>query len=254
MPTTLKANLINTEVFAQAVQSKLGDALKLAGLMYSESFEGEQAGSIHVPRYEYIGDAGVIAENTPIPIDLLTSSTVALPLVKVAKAVEISDEAQKSGYGNPIGEAESQIARSIANGIENLLFTSMADATLTYTNGGADITGDTVLNASLLFGEDLDEEKTLVVNSANVASIRRDTNYVEGKIFDTNIVVSDRVPAGFAYLMKNGALAMYAGKNLQVETDRDIVSKTTVITADQMVAVHLRDASRIVEIVLGATV
>lgn len=254
MVQTTKANLINTEVFAQSVQAKLGNALKLSPLAYTESFQGEQAGSIHVPQYQYVGDSTVILEGQPIPIDLLTSNTVALDLVKVGKAVEITDEAQKSGFGNPIGEAENQLARSIANGVENQMFGALADATLTYANPTAEINGDTVLNASLLFGEDIDEPKTLVVHSRDLGAIRRDGAYQDNKLFDTEIIVSDRVPEGFAYLVKNGGIGYYQSMNLQIETDRDIVSKTTVISADQHFAVHLRDASRVVAITIPAGV
>lgn len=49
-------------------------------------------------------------------------------------------------------------------------------------------------------------------------------------------------------MVKAGALGIYMKRNAQVESDRDIVNKTTVITADQHYGVHLKDDTKVVAI------
>jgi hypothetical protein len=251
MAQTKLGNLINAEVFADAVTSKLGDAIKLYPLAFVQNFEGQQSGSITVPKYEYIGDADVVAEGIAIDPALLSQVSDNLQVVKVGKAVNLTDEAVNGGFGDPVGESENQLTKSIASGIEKKMFEALAGATLVHPNAVA-ITGDSVLDAVALFGEDQDGEKVLLINPADSAQVKKDANYVDGKLFDMEVVISNRVPTGTAYIVKPQAVALYISKEVQVETDRDILSKATVISADSFFATHLRDASKAVKITIGA--
>ena len=51
----------------------LGDAIRLYNLAYVQSFEGQQAGSITLPKYAYIGDAVALAEGVAIDPALIKS-------------------------------------------------------------------------------------------------------------------------------------------------------------------------------------
>lgn len=257
MAQTKTTNLINAEVFADAVSTKLGDAIKLLPFAYVESFEGEQSGTIRVPKYAYIGDAAVVAEGVAIDPALLSQTSEDVSVKKVAKAVEITDEAAKSSFGDPIGQAENQLTASIKNGVEREMFTALATATLTYTQAAGSLSkvdGDDVLSALQLFGEDQEGEKTLLLNPNQFANIKKDPAYVkeDNAIYDVNVVFSNRVPVGSAYLVKPEAVAIYLSKDVQIETDRDILAKATVISGDEHFATHLRDASKAVKIVLTA--
>lgn len=253
MTQTKKANLVNAEVFADAVTAKLGDAIKLYPLAYVQNFEGQQSGTISVPSYKYIGDADVIAEGIAIDPALLSQTSENLPVIKVGKAVNLTDEAINGSFGNPIGESETQLTKSIANGIEKKMFEAVATATLSHsTIAGGKVDGLEVLKAVALFGEDQDGEKYLLVNPNQTANIKTDKNYVDGKMFDMEVIFSNRVPVENAFVVKPEALALYISKAVQVETDRDILAKATVISADSFFATHLRDASKAVKIVVTA--
>ncbi len=254
MALTRLADMINAPVFADAVRGRLGDAIRLAPLAYQESFEGQQAGTISVPRYTYIGDAVALAEGTPIDPRLLTSDTDALPIIKLAQAVNISAEAMKGAFGNPLQEAENQIVRSIANGIEREMFTALGGATLGYTTpAGVGLTGAGVMAGIALFGEEADDDnKSLVINPAQMATMRTDANFVDGQIFGCDLVVSNRVPAGFAYIVREGGLGLYMAKETEILVDEDVLAFTTVISAYNLFATHLRDESKVVEIAITA--
>jgi hypothetical protein len=255
MAQTKTTNLINAEVFAGAVSAKLGNAIKLLPLAYVENFEGEQSGTIRVPKYAYIGDADVIAEGVAIDPALLNQTSEDIPVIKVGKAVNITDEAAKGSFGDPVGEAENQLTKSIASGVEKKMFEALATATLTFaTAAGGKVTGDGVLGGLALFGEDQDGEKYLLINPNQLANVKKDPAYVkeDNAIYDCQVLVSNRVVSGTAYIVKPEAVALYLSKDVQVETDRDILAKATVVSADEHFATHLRDASKAVKITITA--
>ena len=67
-----------------------------------------------VPSWNYIGDAEDVAEGAEVGLSKLTASTTTFTIKKAGKAVGITEEARLSGLGNPIGQAETQLAKSIA--------------------------------------------------------------------------------------------------------------------------------------------
>ncbi|VDG98902.1 Uncharacterised protein [Lysinibacillus sphaericus] len=71
---------------------------------------------------------------------------------------------------------------------------------------------------------------------------------VFGEVLGAQIIRSRKVEEGTAYLMKAGAVAIYLKRDVDVEDDRDIIHKTTVVTADQHYGAHLYDDSKVVKI------
>lgn len=263
MSQTKLSNLINAEVFSGAVSTKLGDAIKLYGLSFVESFAGQQSGTIKVPKYSYIGDADVVAEGVAIDPSLLSQTSEDISVVKVGKAVNITDEAANSAFGDPVGQAENQLTKAIASGIEKQMFSALGTATLVYnTVSGASLNTDVIASSLELFGEDQDGAKYLLVNPTQLTQLRKNPDFIKepnngvvdsvGEIFTCQVVVSNRVPAGVSYIVKPEAVALYISNAVQVETQRDILAKATVISADEFFATHLRDASKAVKIAFTA--
>lgn len=250
MAQTKVENLINPQVFSDELTVKLGDAIKLLPIAYTEDFTGEEGSIISVPSYKYVGDAEVIGEGVAIDPKLLNQGTVDVPVVKVGEAFNLTDEAVKNGKGDPVGQAEKQLLASIAGGIEREMFKALSEATLTKEVSA--VNGDSFLDSMELFGEDQDGEKFVLVNPNQTANVKKDPNYVDGKLFDATVIISNRVPANEAYIVKPEAVALYLGKAVQVETDRDILAKATVISADEHFATHLRDHSKVIKLNIGA--
>lgn len=243
---TKKADLVNVEVFADALEAKLGNAIKLYDMAFVQKFGNEQVGSISVPAYKYIGDAEVVAEGVAIDPVKLSQTAEQLTLHKVAKAVNITDEALKGGFGNPVGEAENQLVQSVANAIDADMFAQLAGVLQTSTS--ASINAGAILSATAVFGEDQDGDKTVLANPAQMVDIETDKAFIDGKLLGVNVLYSNRVPEGEAYLVKDGALGLYIAQDIDVESARDILTKSTVISADAHFVSHVRDITKVVKI------
>lgn len=109
------------------------------------------------------------------------------------------------------------------------------------------------------FGEDIEDDMVVMINPAHLATLRKDPDFVEimagqkiisgemGQLFGCRIVVSNKVQANEAFLVKAGAVEILMKRNVAVEADRDIVNKTNVYVVDEHYVVYLKDESKIVK-------
>lgn len=261
---TYLANLFNPQVVGDRIQKKLFDYVRFAPLArVYDNLEGRPGSTVTLPYYNSIGAATLVGEGQDIPISQLTESTVSVTISKYAKGVQITDEAVLSAYGDPIGEAVDQIAQSIAQAYDNAMLAAMgtsADANM--TTAAAALTADGIASALTLFGEDIDGEKVILVNPAAYETIRKANGWIPGTevaanmvirgtvgmIHGCQVVVSNKLTAAnAAYIVKPGALAIYNKRGILVETDRDIINKSTVITADRHAAVYVLDKTKLIK-------
>lgn len=260
MATTKKTNLIDPEVLGAFLDVKLVDAIKLSPLVdVDNTLVGRPGSTLSLPKFAYIGDADAVAEGVAMTPVALTAEVEEVEIAKAGKAVEITDEAILCGYGDPVNEIGKQLLMAMASKIEADLYTEMATGTLvhTYTD---EFNKDVIADAIVKFGEDIDEPMYLFINAAEYAAIRKDDAFVHvangeavisghvGMIYGCNVVVANRVDAGEAFIMKQGALALVLKRNVMVEADRDILKGTNVFAANEHYAVQLRYDDRVVRI------
>lgn len=264
---TKLANLFDPEVVAGLLDTKLVDAIKFAPLaVVDTTLVGRPGSTVTLPTYAYIGDAETVAEGADIPIKQLTQSTREVSIHKIGNGVQVTDEAALSGYGNPVEEAIDQIILSIASQVDNEMLTVMNGATLTHAAGGA-LTADVIADAQVKFGEDIEGEKVLLIDPATYGELRKANDWIPGTEVGANMIIRGSVGMihgcqvaisnkltgkNVAYIVKPGALATYMKRDTMVEADRDIVNKSTILTADKHFANYLRDESKIIKITLGA--
>ena len=261
---TYLANLFNPQVVGDRINKKLFDYIRFAPLarVYN-NLEGRPGSTVTLPFYNSIGAATLVGEGQDIPISQLTESTVSVTISKYAKGVQITDEAVLSAYGDPIGEAVDQIAQSIGQAYDNAMLAAMgtsADANM--TTAAAALTADGIASALTLFGEDIDGDKVILVSPAGYETIRKANGWIPGTevaanliirgtvgmIHGCQVVVSNKlIAANASYIVKPGALAIYNKRSILVETDRDIINKSTVITADRHAAVYVLDKSKLIK-------
>lgn len=270
MAQTQLSNLVNPEVMADMISAQLPNLIRFSPLArVNNDLAGRPGDTVTVPKWGYIGDATDIAEGQPIPLDQMSTSTDTFSIKKAGKGVEITDEAALSGYGDPIGEAQRQLGLAIANKVDNDALVALQGAVLTYATAAAGkLDVATVDAAQQVFGDEELGSMVLLANPKDAAVLREDAagqwtragdfgdailqNGTFGEVLGAQVVRSNKLAEGEAYLVKPGALAIYMKRGVMVESDRDIVNKTTVITADEHYGVHLADDSKAVKITITA--
>lgn len=275
MTQTKLAQMINPEVMADMVSAKLPKMIKFTPLAYVErALVGQPGNTITVPKWEYSGDAKDIAEGVAIEPDQLTTKKSTMTIKKAGKGIELTDEAVLSGYGDPIGQATHQIALAIANKVDNDLVEEAKKATQYIED--APTTGDALDKALAVFADEEDARYVALLNPEDAIALRKDTakEWVRGSEIGANIVVSGtfgeahgvqivrskKVDKGKGFLVKvsavdtdtddvakYGAFVINLKRDVAIETDRDILKKTIVITGDEHYGVYLYDPSKVVK-------
>ena len=119
MAVTMMNNMINPEVMGDMINAKIEALAKITPYAKVDTtLQGVPGDTKTVPSWNYIGDAEDVAEGAEVGLSTLTASQATFTIKKAMKAVGISQEAINSGLGNPVGQAEHQLAKAIA--IESL--------------------------------------------------------------------------------------------------------------------------------------
>ena len=275
MTQTKIAQLVNPEVLADMVSAKLPKMIKFTPLAYVErELVGQPGNTVTVPKWEYSGDAKDIAEGEAIVPDQLTTAKSTMTIKKAGKGIEVTDEALLSGYGDPLGQAAHQIALAIANKVDNDLIVEAKKATQFVAE--APTTGAALDKALAVFADEEDARYVAIINSEDAIALRADTakEWIRGSEVGANIVISgtfgethgvqivrsNKVDKGKGFLVKvsatetdtddvakYGAFVLNLKRDVAVETDRDILKKTTVITGDEHYGAYLYDPTKVVK-------
>ena len=132
---------------------------------------------------------------------------------------------------------------------------------MTYT-ASEPISADVIADALVKLGEKEGGEKVLVVAPAQLAQLRKSEGWLKatdvgamrlvsgavGMIHGCQVIVSDKITASGGnftnYIVMPGALVLFLKKDTEVESQRDIVHKSTVVTADKYYASIWRTSRR----------
>lgn len=264
------ADLINPEVNAPIISYTLEKALRFTPLaQVDNTLVSSPGNTLKMPKFTYIGDAKDVAEGAAIPLDKLGTKSVSVTVKKAGKGTQITDEAVLTGYGDPIGESNRQLGLALANKVDDDLLaaakTGKQKATIAATVDG-------LLDAVNTFTDDSDDSPLVLVTSPKAASaIRRDAqknqigsdigadaviNNTKYAVEGVQIVVTNKLGATEGILLKvnpsTPPLKLIMKRGVQVETDRDIINKKTIITADEHYAAYLYDDSKVVVVTFKA--
>ena len=265
---TKLANLVNPQVMGDWVNEHLEKNMKFASLCTVDTtLTGRAGDTVTVPKYTYIGDAGEVEEGGEIPVVQLTAQTETVTVKKAGNGVELTDEAVLAGYGVPLGEAANQLTLSIAGKVDADVLTVLGTITEPMTcTSESQLSADVIAQALACFGETDSEGKVLIVSPAQLAQLRQSESWLKatdtgamqlvsgavGMIHGCSVVVSEKIKASGSqytnYIVMPGALTLFLKKDTEVETDRDIIHKATIVTADKYYAVYLANPGRAVKI------
>lgn len=269
---TYLSNLFNPEVVADIINNKLTDKMTFAPLAKIDyTLEGRAGSIVKLPYYNYIGAASTVSEGYDIGIRQVTQSTVSVAITKYGVAVQMTDEAVLSGFGDPIGEATDQIAMSIADALDNALLAALSANTASeqnYSTSGSTVAlapSDIPL-ALAKYGEDMEGEKALIVTpdfyaqlvsqnwipASEIAANVRIRGAV-GMAYGCQVIVTNRlVTSGNLYIVKPNTLAVFMKRDTLIEADRDILNQSTVLAGSKLCAPYLLNPKGMVKLSVGA--
>lgn len=270
---TYLSSLFNPQVVADLIDTKLTDNMVFAPLARIErTLEGRAGNTVTLPYYSYIGAASTVSEGYDIGIRKLVQSTSSVTVVKYGVAVQLTDEAVLSGYGDPMGEAASQIATSIDDAMDIALLAALAANSASeqnYTGASTGLVPDDIPLALAKFGEDADGQKALLVTPdfyAKLIGTPAATNWIPaseiaanvkirgavGMAFGCQVIVTNRLKtAGNLYILKPGALAVFMKRNAMIESDRDILNQSTVLAGSILAAPYLLNPAGMIKLSAG---
>ncbi len=278
MAITKLENLIDAEVMADAISGKMASRIVVSPFAKVDtSLQEKNAGdTITVPQFSYIGDAEDVAEGVACGTVQLTATTTTAKVKKAMKAVELTDEAVLSGYGDPVGETNGQLAKSIAAKVDADAMAALQTAQLKFDGSGNKISYAGIVDAVDIFEEEFNSAKVIFVHPKQVSALRKDADFLAadklaesvrvtgaiGKIANCEVVVSKKVPensgaTGYVCpIVKlnestdteddTPAMTIYMKRNVNVETERVTLERKTIVSVDELYTVALSNASKVV--------
>ena len=280
MSLTKLENLINPEVMADMISAKIEQKIIVSKIAKVDTtLQGRPGNEVTVPQYKYIGDAEDIAEGVACGTAKLEASSTSFTIKKAMKGTQITDEAVLSGYGDPLGESERQLALAIANKVDNDVMDALSDEAgiqLTAGDGTKVISYAGIVDAEDLFDEEVSSEKVLYVHPKQMTQLRKDADFLSADKYDGKVMMSGEVGkigtcrvvrskkvkldgTGAFYLnpivkLNNDAeteedapaITIYLKRDTQVEPNRVANSGITEIFVNKHYGVALTNTSKVV--------
>ena len=259
MAVTTTSNVIIPEVLAAMIAAEIPGQLALAGsdaVTVLDNLKGGPGNTIKIPRWGTIGDFTEVAEGNAMPVVNIAATAATATVKKFARGVEVTDEALLASYDDPLKEVARQFARYAARAADRALITAAETSTLLHTASGT-ITLNDIVDAIGKWNDASVNISGLVVHSKVYRDLIKLAEFktltqkadsviekgVVGMVYGVPIRVSDAITtvAGSPntyrnLLLKKGALGLWYQRNMNVETERDTIKRTTVITADSIFA------------------
>lgn len=265
---TYLSSLFNPQVVADLIDTKLTDNMVFAPLAKVDyTLQGRAGNTVTLPYYSYIGAASTVSEGYDIGIRKLTQSTKQVAIEKLGVAIQMTDEAILSAYGDPVNEAATQIATSLDDALDNKLLAALAANSASEQNYSVStaLKPEDIPIALAKFGEDYDGQKALLVTpdfyakligenwipASEIAAEVRIRGAV-GMSYGCQVIISNRLKAaGAMYIVKPNTLAVFIKRGTMLETDRDILNQSTVFAGSILCAPYLLNPTGMIKLVGG---
>lgn len=191
---TKKSNVIIPEVMGAMIDAKIDALCKLTPYAKVDtSLVGVPGDTKTVPSWNYIGDAEDFdPENTEgkeIETAKLTCGKANFTIKCAAKSVGILQTAINSGLGNPVGQAEMQLAKSIVGKVDNDVIDAAYTAANTHDAQGV-IGYAGIVDAVTKFEDEEDGiEKVMFIHPKQEATLLKDDDFRSADKFEGGVAV-----------------------------------------------------------------
>lgn len=218
MAITMMNNMINPQVMGDMINAKIEALAKMTPYAKVDTtLVGVPGDTKTVPSWNYIGDAEDVAEGEQVGLSTMTAATATFTIKKAMKAVGITQEAINSGLGDPVGQAESQLARAIVGKVDDDVLAAAYTATNFSGDGSVIIGYDGLVDAITKFEDEEDGiDKVCFIHPKQEAALLKDPDFLSADKFEAGVAVRGsigRIAGAWIKKSKKVMLVKYAKDN-----------------------------------------
>ena len=192
--TLVNGDVFDPEVVSDMINAKVSKKAVMSGYIKVDStLNGVPGSTITVPRWGYIGEAVDLVEGHTIDTTKMAFTTAQYGIKKIGKGVMLTDEAQLSGYGNPMGTATNQIALSISEKLDNDRVAVLYESKNEVDASSAVIKYAAIVDGVDAFGEEEESRKVILIHSKQKTQLRKDPDFLSADKFQAGVMVSGAI-------------------------------------------------------------
>lgn len=247
MAVTKIGDIINPQVMADIIEAKIEAQAKLTPYAKLDTtLEGVPGNTVTVPSWNYIGDAEDFNVETASDTDAemsvskLTAGSTTFTVKCAGKSVGILQTAINSGLGDPVGQANVQLAKAIASKVDNDVIACAYTATNIYDGTSAKIGYTGFVTAVTKFEDEEDGvDKVCFIHPGQEVSLLTDSQFISADKFEAGVAVNGAIGKIAGCWIKKSKKVLYRG----YEKDNSdgtitIVSDATTETATKWHLAH----------------
>lgn len=269
---TKLTNMVNPQVLGAMISARLPKAIKFTQIAkVDNTLVGVPGSEITLPSFNYIGAAEDVAEGAAVTPSVMTTSTKKAAIKKAVKAVDLTDEAKLSGYGDPVAQRAAQLAKSIADKVDNDILAALSGATLVATNANK-ISYEGIMDAIDKLAEEDAQDKVIFIAPSQLTVLRKEDKFYDkskygndvimtgevGMVGGCRVVVSKKISDAGAtidnYIVcvnadeeELPAVSLFMKRDIQAGVQPDLLSGKEVMVANKHYAVALTNESKVVK-------
>lgn len=199
MATTMLNDIINPQVMGDMINAKIPQMLKFTPFAKVDtSLVGVPGDTKTVPSWNFVGAAEDLEEGGEITPKKLTSATAEFKIKCAAQSVGVTQKSINSGLGDPVGQAETQLAKAIAVKVDaDVLAAALSAAELenplVYDGSSAKIGYSAIVDAVDVLEEEEITDKVLFVNPKQVTALRKDPDFTDKNKYGNDVMISGEI-------------------------------------------------------------
>ena len=248
MAVTKISDIINPQVMGDIINAKVEAQCKLTPYAKVDTrLQGVAGDTITVPSWNYIGDAvdfdPETASNTDAEMEVtkLTAGSTTFTVKCAGKSVGVLQTAINSGLGDPVGQANIQLAKSVTNKIDADVVECAYTSENEYNGSANPIGYNGIVGAVCQFEDEEDNvEKVMFIHPAQEADLLTDPQFTSADKFTAGVAVNGAIGkiAG-AWVKKSKKVkevgGVYYNPIIKMEAD----SAETEYTEDELPAITI---------------
>lgn len=202
--TLVNGDVFDPQVVSDMINAKVEKKAVMTGYIKVDStLQGQPGSTVTIPKWGYIGVAEDYEEGVAIDTTKMAYTTAQYGIKKIGKGVRLTDEAQLSGYGNPMGTATNQIALSISEKLDNDRVAVLYESKNVFDASTSVIKYASVVDGVDVFAEEEESKKVILIHSKQKTQLRKDADFLAADKIGSELLV-------------NGAIGRIAGCDVVV--------------------------------------